>query len=976
MFRMWWVGILLLFGGLAFGQPYSPAVASLLEEIEHSITKGEYDGWQERIDQALQQAAGEDKMALHLISYRLFRNQRKGKSMLRSLDTAETALSPGVNPELRLDYHLSKAEAWALNGQMEKSLGHFQEAEAIDLPNPPPRLTARLQYVHGKLLRSHFQDIPAGEKKYQEALASLAQLPTPDLFVQGDILRTLGNRARSQGDFPLSREYYERELRSYQANFRPTHPEIGNGHYLLGAVLYELMDYPTALEHFLACHAIWEVEFNRSPRYKKYLYEAIGDMYWELDNRPKALEFYNRASAGDRPQSRDSSELMTARADSLLAIGKYPGALQFYQQALDYRKKNFGPSHRQTAVCQNFVARAHDAAGDPTQALQAYEQAIAMLVTPQGQVAYLPDLLEALAGKGELLLREAVKSGDTASLKVAADQLSNAINQLEQLQQSPLSEEAKTYWNQRVHQLLEAGIEAQTGLYRKTGENSYLHAAYLLSQKSRAFLLSTAIRQAQVTNFAGVPTGLLAKEQALRSEMRHYQGSIQGEEKRCAEAREKQLSLWREKLDLLRTEHQLLLQEIEDKHPDYYALKYRVPASKPAVLQTALAKQEAALIETFVGERNVYLFLLAEGQFTLHTCPVAGAFTELTTTFPAFSRTPDAFIADPAGSYRTYCQTAHDLYHLLLAPLLGSLAKSPERLVFVASQELATTPFTALLTEAVDGVHRNYRQLPYLGSKYALSYASSASLWLAASTNSRRSKSTYAGFAPDYTQVRYPNGDTPVILRQAPEEITKAGQIMGGQSYLGTAATETAFRQQSARLIHLATHALIDEEQPLQSRILLHPADSTEDGLLHAHELYGLQLTAQLSLLGACHTAAGPYQKGEGILSLERAFLYAGCPSVVSSLWASEDAATATINGYFLAALQQGAPKDIALQRAQLRYLETCPPGTENPFFWAGQRLAGSTAPLVGPRWSSGWWWAAGGILILVLVVIVFRLKT
>lgn len=972
MLRTLWGGLLLLLGGLAFGQS-QPQVASLLEALETSFAKGEYAGLEDQLKRALTGAKGSDKTALQLGQYHLYRNLRRGPEMQESLAAATRDLPSDLPIQLRLYYHLSQAEGLALNGQWEGCLSHFQAAETIELPNAPLKLIAKQHFVRGKILRNYRNEITAGATAYQEALAVYAKLNPPDLFVQGDILRTLGNRARSRGDFPLSRKYYERELRSYQVNFRPTHPEVGNVHYLLGAVLYEMMDYPAALEHFLACHTIWEQEFNRPPRYKKYLYEAIGDMYWELNNRPKALEFYNRASEGDRPQSRDSSELMTAYGDSLLAVGKHSGALQFYQQALAYRKKTFGSSHRQTAVCQNFVARAHSAAGDPTQALQAYEQAIAMLSGVNGEVAYLPDLLEALAGKGELLLQEASKSGDSSLLKAAADQLSKASQHLEQLQQSPLSVEAKTYWNQRVHQLLEAGIEAQTLIYQKTREESHLKEAYLLSQKSRTFLLSTAIRQAGVTDFAGVPADLLARERDLHSDILRYEGTIQGEEKRCTEAREKQLSLWREKLDFLRTEHQLLLRQIETNYPDYYTLKYRVPVSEPMVLQAALAKQGTALIETFVGERNVYLFLLAEGQFTLHTLPVTGSFTELMSTFLSFSRSQEIFLADPAGSYQTYCQTAHELYTLLLAPLLDSLTRRPERLILVTAQELATTPFVALLTDHAEETKRNYRQLPYLGRKYAISYAPSAGLWLAATPNPQRSNSPYAGFAPDYAQVRYPDHEARSPLWQAPTEIRTANQLLGGQSYLGIAATETAFRQQSARLIHLAAHALIDEEQPLQSRILLHPADSTEDGLLHAHELYGLQLPAQLSVLGACHTAAGPYQKGEGILSLERAFQYAGCPSVVSSLWASEDAATAAINGYFLAALHQGLPKDLALQSAQLRYLETCPPGTEIPFFWSGQRLAGSTAPLTGTGWSSGWRWVAGSLLFLVAIVFWWR---
>jgi CHAT domain-containing protein len=112
---------------------------------------------------------------------------------------------------------------------------------------------------------------------------------------------------------------------------------------------------------------------------------------------------------------------------------------------------------------------------------------------------------------------------------------------------------------------------------------------------------------------------------------------------------------------------------------------------------------------------------------------------------------------------------------------------------------------------------------------------------------------------------------------------------------------------------------------------------------LISNELFAQQFTCGLAVLSACHTGDGRLQRGEGILSLARAFAYSGCPSLVMSLWSIPDRSTSNIMLNFYKNLKQNLPKDIALQQSKWRYLDnqTFAPSQKIPNFWAATVIIG-----------------------------------
>ena len=156
------------------------------------------------------------------------------------------------------------------------------------------------------------------------------------------------------------------------------------------------------------------------------------------------------------------------------------------------------------------------------------------------------------------------------------------------------------------------------------------------------------------------------------------------------------------------------------------------------------------------------------------------------------------------------------------------------------------------------------------------------------------------------------------------------------------------------RVLHLATHACADETESARSRIFF------ADDYLYAHELYTLDLHADMAVLSACETGVGEFRKGEGVISLARGFAYAGIPSTVMSLWSVNDRATSDLMQLFYRNLKAGMPKDRALQSAKLEFLSTREDKASLlPAYWAAFVHFGDVDPLpIGGSRIPNWTWA------------------
>jgi CHAT domain-containing protein len=139
----------------------------------------------------------------------------------------------------------------------------------------------------------------------------------------------------------------------------------------------------------------------------------------------------------------------------------------------------------------------------------------------------------------------------------------------------------------------------------------------------------------------------------------------------------------------------------------------------------------------------------------------------------------------------------------------------------------------------------------------------------------------------------------------------------------------------SFRVIHFATHALVNNAAPMLSGVVLAhpPQDSPEDGVLTVRELFSMDLAADMIVFSACNTARGSQQRGEGMIGLTWAAFVAGAPAQVVSQWAVDDAATARLMGRFYQRLRAGKAKSDALRDASLTLMRESK--YKHPYYWA-----------------------------------------
>src|SRR6185437_9437852 len=190
-------------------------------------------------------------------------------------------------------------------------------------------------------------------------------------------------------------------------------------------------------------------------------------------------------------------------------------------------------------------------------------------------------------------------------------------------------------------------------------------------------------------------------------------------------------------------------------------------------------------------------------------------------------------------------------------------------------------------------------------------------------------------------------------LPDAEVEVSALKRIWGPSSsrvVIGASASKNIFRSEASkyRIIHLATHGILDDSSPMYSRLVMARAenDPNDDGLLEAREIMRLDLHADLVVLSACQTARGRYGEGEGIVGMSWAFFVAGVPTMVASQWKVDSASTAALMIDFHKRLKiegstSGLNKTTALQQAALSLMKD--PRYRHPYFWAGFVMIGKS---------------------------------
>jgi CHAT domain-containing protein/Tfp pilus assembly protein PilF len=843
-------------------------------------------------------------------------------------------------------------------GDDDQALALLNEAEAIESALPGhPRLADALM-AKGTALW--------GQGRYDQAIEALEQsvrLLEPAGSPRAATLlaaayTNLGIVYWSKSDYDEAITFYEKALPLLVAALGEAHPHVGTVEFNL-AVLYSAKeDYAASIASAEKALRTLVRALGERDAQVAQTYNVMGVAFTQMGDPDRALGVLQKALAIQRASSekgdRNSALIYSSLGSAYRAKRAFTRADRHYRKALAVDVSIHGERHPD--VAEDFVnlGNLYLEMGDEERAARFFGQAIQandprrtgvnLDLDPPIDTAFSGEfLLKALKGAAQARARLGSRKKDHRQLEAAALVYDHTARLIDRMRAGYRAEGSKLHLAASATETYEEAIRTELELHRLSGDARHVEAAFRYSEKSRAGVLRDALNEAEARSFAGIPDALLQQERNLRID-------LSAADSRLAEARlegdadEAQVGTLREKQFALKQQYEALRQRFEKEYPDYHDLKYRSETVGPSELRDAL-DERTVLVEYFLGEERVFIFTVTrEGLEVTATPRDASLAVEL-------SGLRQAILTRDVASH---ARCAHRLYERLLAPIEGRLAGKD--LIVVPDGALAAVPFEALLSRETRP-DTDTRKLPYVLRDHALSYAYSATLLVQGLRHDRGNPpDEFVAFAPVFAGAGAA-ADAPGPLPASQKEVTEIrglftrragvfGGWLSGRSrvYLGEDATES--RLESAgleryRYVHLATHAIVDEEHPALSRLLLAPeAGSGKDGVLRLAEIYNLRLNADLVVLSACDTGRGQIARGEGIIGLTRGFLYAGASSLLVSFWPVSDAASAGLVVDFYRELLSGRPKAEALRQAKLHTMGRNPEYAK-PYYWASLVLVG-----------------------------------
>jgi CHAT domain-containing protein/tetratricopeptide (TPR) repeat protein len=451
----------------------------------------------------------------------------------------------------------------------------------------------------------------------------------------------------------------------------------------------------------------------------------------------------------------------------------------------------------------------------------------------------------------------------------------------------------------------------------------YISLVRLLLKTGRiaqAFEYSERLRAQTYASLLGsaVPRGQSEAERELRERIRQLQRSIEEENaKTPPERRAGKVDSYSAELVKAERLYQNMLDDLRATDPEYAAAR-SLSTVAPSVLQARLPA-DAALIEYVTTPESLIVFVMThtylQATAVLLRDPDLEGKVELVR---------DLINREGSDEWR---KPATSLRRLLIDPVeQAGWLKGITRLYVVPHGALHYLPFAAIPGSAGR----------FLVEDYTISYLPAAAALAHSGTVSQEGGLLAA--APGIAKLRYAEEEARGLRELFPDRT---------DLWLGTNASETSFKRRAGqyRILHLATHGTFNRLNPLLSSLALQP-DGDNDGNLEVHEILDLRLRAQLVTLSACETAlgAGYFQAvpaGEEFVGLTRAFLFAGSPAVLATLWQVNDRSTLDLMRSFYQGLEgRGAPA--ALAEAQRGMIHSCG-RYAHPYHWAPFVLVGTS---------------------------------
>jgi CHAT domain-containing protein/Tfp pilus assembly protein PilF len=863
------------------------------------------------------------------------------------------------------------ATRWVM-GEPRKALDYYEQALTIMTELGDRNGQAFPLYRIG-LVNASLSENSKALEYYNRALE--LQRATGDHRSEASTLNNIGLVYASLGEYQKAFEYYDQALvirraQSYRAGEAITLHNIGNIYAKLGETEKALGYYKTALR-------LSEDAGDR--RGYAYTLDSIGVAYWKLGDYREAVTYLNHALATFVTVGHKTGE-----ATSLADIGLVYFGLGDTKQAMDHYEKALSlfaeiedrPGEIRTLIKLGQMFAHSD---NTAQALHSFKKGVELAQA-------IGDQLDEANALFEIALLDR-KQGNTEK---AYGLINNARRLAELLRANVAAEELRVSYIASVRNYYDLEIDLLMRLYEQQPSRGFADLALQVSESSRARSLIDTLNESQVRIKAGIDPRLLAQEENLRKRLQErsfYQSSYSG--KRTDE----ELAAGSKEIDDLRVEYEQIKRLLKQVNPRYTALTQPEPLNAIQIRQQ-IVDSNTVLLEYALGSDRSFLWFVTPSSVYSFALPkrveIESVARQVYDSLIARNSKPEGETPDQrakrlARADRQYFELATKFSNLLLGPVVHELGT--KRLLVVAEGALQYIPFAALPVPAgsrLSGRDRSFRPLIVDHEVVSLPSASTLAVLRRELAGRSPGDKTLAVLADpvfeisdprvinqqaasgqptkdlssvESTQQKLPEkpigaeADEPTqrlpFSRDEAEQIlalVPASQSKSALDFDASRATALSSTLSEYRIVHFATHSIVNTANPGRSGVLLSRVTKSgeyQDGFLRLDEIYNLKLPAELVVLSGCETALGKDIRGEGMIGLTRGFMYAGSPRVVASLWKIDDRATAELMKRFYKGMlgNHRLPPAAALREAQTFIL-----GKQNwthPYYWAAFVIQG-----------------------------------
>lgn len=773
------------------------------------------------------------------------------------------------------------------------------------------------------------------------------------------------------------------------------HPDFSMTLNNLAGLHYEMGNYDKALPLFMESLEIKKKVLGKEhPDFSMTLNNLAG-LYEEIGNYDKALSLLIEAIEIDKKVlGRDHPNFTTALMNLgglYEEMGNYDKALPILVEVMEIEKRILGTEHPKFVITLNNLANLYLAMGNHSEALNTLTLAInyqsmlkleptfdkAWLEQMKGvdylSVKHIKNMIISL-GLTVALLQEDSSMVNTKAKQIIVTDLAHRLLLKATTQVS--NDKDKLRLLASSHDWLLKSLDI---LNTETDANK----AFNLVDQNKSVLLLQATKSETTYRLGELPDSLIVKNEQLLKKQSQLQ----------AQLIERHFNLEKDSLvnELNHVNHDIddFIFLIQKKYPKYYKLKYQQVAAKVETIQNLLDK-ETALLEYVIGDSMVHIFLVDQQEVKWKKLLVSNR--DLKRNINAFHRALSNYtlvVKDKEKAYRDYTIKAHWFYQKLIQPVLKD-KQNIKNLIIIADGELGHLPFETFLIKQAPQLETDYQELSYLVNEYDISYNYSAALWTENKEASvHQSNGEVLGVAANYNlkmdsfrrKTRLPvDQSLRKVLKPLPaarQEVEMLQKKYKGLFIFDQFASEKIVKKRAPdfAILHFATHGILNKKRPMLSSLALsEDNDSLESNFWQAHEISKMKLNAtNLVVLSACETGYGKFERGNGIASLARAFMYAGASSLIVSLWQVNDYATSEIMKNLYENLESGMKKDEALKEAKLKYIKSAEGILAHPVFWSPFILMGNNEAIfikTRDHFNPRPWIIGGGGIVFILVVI------